>query len=243
MTPDAMLFDLDGVIADTAILHFAAWRKLARELGGDLPPALEDELKGLSRSDSLTRILDHLGLSPAREERERLMERKNAWYRASLSRIAATDALPGARRILAETRQAGIACVLVSQSRNAPEIIRRLELASAFRHIIDPASVARGKPAPDIFLAAAHALDVPPLRCIGIEDAPAGILAIRRAGMFAIGIGADDLLAGAHMTCADLASLDLPLVFARWRTWLERQRSAPDAGSAKNGLAIDYIPV
>ncbi|RMF16667.1 MAG: beta-phosphoglucomutase [Alphaproteobacteria bacterium] len=228
MMPDAMLFDLDGVIADTAGLHFAAWRRLARELGGDLPNSFEVGLKGLSRKDSLERILAFLGNTVGDEEQQRLMARKNAWYRDSLKCITAADALPGARSILEAARQAGIALALVSQSRNAPEILGRLELAQFFDHVVDPSKVARGKPSPDIFLAAAGALNVAPAHCIGIEDAPAGVLAIRRAGMFALGIGARDELDKAHMVRADLASVDLRQLFARWQAW----RTGADAGKS-----------
>lgn len=196
--PHAFIFDLDGVITDTARLHLDAWANLASELGLPFDPDMEDRLRGLSRMDSLELILGPQAPRFSPERKLALAEHKNAAYVEALAEMSEQDLLPGALAALLAVRAAGCGLALASASRNAPTVLARLGIADLFHHVVDPASVPHGKPAPDIFLAAAKALRVPPAHCVGVEDAAAGIQAIRSAGMVAIGVGNPLVLDGAH---------------------------------------------
>ncbi len=192
----AVIFDLDGVLTDTAELHFRAWRRLAAEESVPFDRQLNERLKGVSRTESLEIILDHAGRTiDDSRERLRLAERKNAYFRELVARITPADLLPGVDALLAELRAAGVRTAIASMSRNAPEVIRRLGIEGAVDAIVDPASLVKGKPDPEIFLAAAEMLGVRPDDCVGIEDARAGVEAIIAAGMVAVGVG--DELPGA----------------------------------------------
>lgn len=184
----AVIFDLDGVIADTARLHFLAWKRLADEEGWPFDEAANEALKGRSRLESLELLLGPRAAGYGRVEKEALAERKNAYYRELLGGLKPGDALPGARELIAELKAAGVKLGLASASRNAPEVVARLGLADAFDAVAD-ASSCRPKPDPEIFLSVAESLCVRPADCVGVEDAQAGVDAIRAAGMRAIGIG------------------------------------------------------
>jgi beta-phosphoglucomutase len=185
----AVLFDLDGVLTDTAHAHFVAWKRLADQLGIDFDETVNEALKGVDRMGSLDLILAHGGVTLSEVERRALADRKNGWYVEAIAAFSPADLFPGARDALEHVRAAGLGTALVSASRNAPALIGRMGIAEMFDTVIDPASVARGKPAPDLFLAAAAALEVDPAACLGVEDAPAGIVAIHAAGMMALGVG------------------------------------------------------
>ncbi|GAB4142182.1 MAG: beta-phosphoglucomutase [Sphingomonadales bacterium] len=209
MTLKAVIFDLDGVLADTAHCHFAAWRRLARSLGFELPESFHDRLKGIDRMQSLDLVLRHGGINADAPARARLADEKNAYYRQSIAEMTADDLLPGAAAALAQVKAAGLPAALASTSRNAPELIESLGIAAKFDHVVDPASLARQKPAPDIFLAAATALNVEPKHCLGVEDSAAGITAIKDAGMYALGIGEAGALAQADRVLPSLAAFKL----------------------------------
>lgn len=209
MTAPAVIFDLDGVITDTAGLHFQAWSAVARELGIRLQETFEARLRGLSRMDSLNLILAQGGVTLASSEMEAVAARKNAAYVAALDRLKPSDALLGAVACLAAVRNAGWGIGLASASRNGPKVLAQLGLTDAFDVVIDPASVPYGKPAPDLFLAAAAALGRMPDQCTGVEDAPAGIAAIKAAGMRAIGIGKPDDLPDADAVFPGLDAVTL----------------------------------
>ena len=205
----AVLFDLDGVLTDTARAHFLAWKRLADERGIPFDLAANEELKGVDRMKSLDFILargtEHVG----DDKRPALADRKNGWYLAAIADFAPSDLLPGARAGLLSIRQAGLPIALCSASRNAPKLLERLGINDLFDTVVDPMSVERGKPAPDIFLAAAGILGAPPERCLGIEDAASGIAAIRAAGMRSIGIGDPQTLAEADVVLPSLAEFRL----------------------------------
>jgi len=201
-------FDLDGVLTDTARAHYRAWKKLADSLGIPFDEEANEALKGVDRMGSLALILgDRPGYDAA--ERERLAARKNAWYLEEIAHFGPGDLFPGARAALDQCRAAGLKLALASASRNAPLLLARMEVADAFDVVIDPASVPAGKPAPDIFLAAARAIDVEPARVLGVEDSAAGIEAIRAAGMLALGVGEPGPLAGADWVIPAIAAFDL----------------------------------
>jgi len=193
----AVIFDLDGVLTDTAMVHFHAWKRLADELGIAFDRSINRRLKGIDRMASLDILLERAGRPFDRHEKAVLAERKNGYYREEIARFTPADLLPGARAVLDALRAAGVRVGLASASRNAPMLLGRLGIADRFDFIADPAQVAAGKPDPAIFLAAAEGLGVPPHACLGIEDAAAGIAAIKAAGMVALGIGDRRELAGA----------------------------------------------
>ena len=181
-------FDLDGVLTDTARAHFRAWKRLADLLGIPFDEEANEALKGVDRMGSLALILgDRPGFGAA--ERARLAAQKNAWYLEEIAHFGTDDLFPGARDALHQCRSAGLGVALASASRNAPLLLERLGIAPLFDVVVDPASVAAGKPAPDIFLAAAAALSVPPAACLGVEDSEAGLAAIRAAGMPSLAVG------------------------------------------------------
>lgn len=205
----AVLFDLDGVLTDTAKAHYFAWKRLADELGIDFDQAANEALKGVDRMGSLDLILARGGVTIDEAQRHELAARKNAWYVAAIADFSSADLFDGARRALQSVRAAGLRTALVSASRNAPALIDRLGIASLFDTVADPASVTHGKPAPDIFLAAAETLGVSPETCLGVEDAPAGIAAIHAAGMPALGIGDPAALSEADHVIASIADFRL----------------------------------
>lgn len=201
-------FDLDGVLTDTARAHYRAWKKLADTLGIPFEEEANEALKGVDRMGSLARILgDRPGYDDA--ERARLAARKNDWYLEEIAHFGPADLFPGARDALEQCRAAGLGLALASASRNAPLLIARMEVADMFDTVIDPASLAAGKPAPDIFLAAARALGAEPAEMLGVEDAPAGVEAIHAAGMKALGVGTPAALPDADWHIPAIAAFDL----------------------------------
>ena len=181
----AVLFDLDGVITDTAKFHFLAWRDLGAELGVTVDEAFNEELKGVSRIDSLERILAFGGLADkySTAEKEALCTKKNDHYLELIQEMTPADILPGILPLLEELREAGLKAIVTSASKNAPGILELLQVKDYFDGIVDPASVAAGKPAPDIFLHAAREMAVSPRECLVIEDSASGVEAARAAGM------------------------------------------------------------
>jgi alpha,alpha-trehalose phosphorylase len=205
----AVIFDLDGVLADTAHLHHAAWKRLATEIGLAFDESIGERLKGVDRAASLEIVLGASASSYTQEQKHELAERKNAYYRASIAQFGPQHLLPGAHRALLEARAAGLKIGLASASRSAHDLVRQLGVAEFFDHVADSARVARPKPAPDIFLDVAAALGVAPADCLGVEDAGAGVAAIKAAGMTALGIGDPRVLSAADAVLPSLAAFDL----------------------------------
>jgi beta-phosphoglucomutase len=202
-----VIFDLDGVLTDTAELHYRAWQRMADELKLPFDRAVNEELRGVSRGESLQIILRHAGVSMPEAERGVLAERKNGYYRELISTVTTADLLPGMPALLAALRDRGIRTGLASVSHNAAEIIRRLGIEDAIDCAVNPADVVKGKPDPEVFLRAADALGMPSRDCAGVEDAQVGITAIKAAGMFAVGIGS--ALTGADWLLPDTRGLTL----------------------------------
>ncbi len=202
----AFIFDLDGVITDTAHLHFLAWRELARGVGLDFDEAFNERLKGVSRTDSLALILAQSTRTFTPDERERMAAHKNAAYVELIATLSPANLLPGAVDALHAARASGARVGLASASKNAAAVLARLGITECFDHVVDANLIARSKPDPEVFLAAADALDVAPANCIGIEDAVAGLQAIRGAGMFSVGVGDAQALALADQVVPDLRS-------------------------------------
>jgi len=207
---DAAIFDLDGVLVDSAKAHFVAWRRLADELGIAFTEHDNEALKGLDRMASLRTILALGGQAFSDDAMATLAARKNGYYLEAVARMSPADQLPGAAALVGSAKAAGLRCAVASASRNAPALLERVGLASEFDFIADAGAVAHGKPAPDIFLACSDALGVVPAACLAFEDAAAGIEAIVAAGMFAVGIGDPAILKGARITFPDTSAVDLP---------------------------------
>ena len=211
MKVQAIIFDLDGVITDTSNLHYIAWKELAADLGIAIDEQFNERLKGVSRMGSLERILQYGGQdhSYTTAEKEVLAAKKNTRYVELLQDLAPANVLPGVPAFLEECRKEGMKTALASASKNAPFIIEKLALCDQFDYIADAGKVVRSKPAPDIFLAAAEGLGIAPVRCLGIEDAAAGIQSIHAAGMKAVGIGEVKTLSEADLLLSDTEKLDL----------------------------------
>ncbi|RGI30230.1 beta-phosphoglucomutase [Melissococcus sp. OM08-11BH] len=186
-----VLFDLDGVITDTAEYHYRAWKSLAQELGIDIDREFNEQLKGVSREDSLDLILKH-GRKRSDIDDDTFKElaaKKNDVYVEMIQSFSEDDIFPGILPLLKELKQHHIKIALASASKNGPLLLEKMKLTSYFDAIVDPTSVASGKPAPDIFIAAAKAIDCPISSCIGVEDSKAGITAIKKSGALPIGVG------------------------------------------------------
>ncbi|TCI48340.1 MULTISPECIES: beta-phosphoglucomutase [unclassified Exiguobacterium] len=207
----AFIFDLDGVITDSAEYHYLAWKALGEELSIPFDREFNETLKGVSRTESLERILRLGGRENdfSTEEKEQLATKKNEHYVSLIKNITPDDVLPGIEAFLSELKQAGYKIGMASASKNALMVTRQLGLLDAFDHIVDAATVAQSKPDPEVFLKAAEALGVEPKACIGVEDAVAGVEAIHAAGMFAVGIGDLAVLTEANIVFTDTTGLTL----------------------------------
>lgn len=193
------VFDLDGVITDTAKYHFIAWQALAEELGITIDLAFNEQLKGISRMDSLERILafGHQAEKFTEQEKQALAEKKNTHYVALLQSLTPADLLPGVKEFLDQAKALSIPCAIASASKNAPFILEKLGVKEDFQAIVDPNTLSKGKPDPEIFIKACQLIQVQPSDAIGFEDAQAGIQGIKAAGMYAIGVSVGEPLDGA----------------------------------------------
>lgn len=185
----AVIFDLDGVITATDAYHYRAWKRLCDEQGWHFDRELNQRLRGVSRQRSLSIILEHNGVTLSADEQARLAEQKNRWYRTSLSSLGPADIFAGIEQLLQQLKKRSVKIGLASASKNAPFIIERLGLGDRFDYVVDANVVGRGKPDAELFARAAEGLGVLVEECCGIEDAHSGILAIKAAGMRAVGVG------------------------------------------------------
>ena len=187
MNIKAVIFDLDGVIVNTAEHHYRAWKRLADELGIPCPADLKDRVRGVSRRRSLDIILG--GRMVRENEAKKLMDRKDSFYRELIRKIGPADLLPGVRELLDDLKENKVRIAVATVSRNAKEVLSRLGILDRFDSLVDGTSGARPKPAPDLFLYAAAQLGIPPSECLVIEDAPVGIEAAEMAGMWSFALG------------------------------------------------------
>ena len=200
-----VIFDLDGVITDTARYHYLAWKKLADELGIYFDEVINERLKGVSRLESLEIILEKSDKKYSQEEKEYYANKKNEYYKEMIKRITPQDLLPGVERFIEELKKRGIKTAIASVSKNAFTVLENLKIKDKFDYIVDANEIKHGKPDPEIFLNAAKHLGIPPERCIGIEDSAAGITAIKRAGMYAVGVGNPETVKEADLILKDLS--------------------------------------
>jgi beta-phosphoglucomutase len=201
------IFDLDGVLVDTAKYHYLAWKRLAGELGLNFTEADNERLKGVSRMRSLEILLEVGRHSMNESEKAKAAEKKNAWYVEYLRTLDQSALLPGSREFLTYLRAGRIKTALGSASKNAPLILERLGIAGLFDAVIDGNQVSRAKPDSEVFLKGAEALKLAPAFCVVFEDALAGIEAAKAGGMRVIGVGKPELLPGADRYIASLKDI------------------------------------
>lgn len=194
-----VIFDLDGVIVDTAHYHYLAWKRLAAELGIDLTVEDNERLKGVSRIQSLEIILEIGGITLPADEMERLAAKKNSWFVEYVEKMTPDEIFPGVKTLLVVMRERGLKVALASSSKNAKRVIELLEINSLFDSVVDGTMITHSKPDPEIFLMAANTLGVEPGGCVVFEDAEAGVEAAVRAGMRCVGIGKPEQLGLANI--------------------------------------------
>jgi beta-phosphoglucomutase len=212
----ACLFDLDGVIVDTAKYHFIAWRQIASELGFELTEKDNERLKGVSRTHSLEILLEIGDLVLDSAVKTALAEEKNAIYLNYVMKMTPAEILPGADGFVIDCRCGGYRTALATASCNAATIIEHLKIASLFDVVVDGNKVTHTKPHPEVFLTCASELGVPPASCAVFEDAEAGIEAAHAGGMLAIGVGDPAILSKADLVVSGLSSISLMQLRAAW---------------------------
>lgn len=193
LEPVAVVFDLDGVLVDSAVCHFEAWKQIADELGVPFDEKKNDLLRGVSRKESLMILLEG-HLEPEPPQIERLLHRKNEFYKELVNKSGERLLLPGVKPFLTRLRTAGVRLAVASSSKNTPALMRQTGLDRFYFHAVaDGNDIKQSKPDPEVFLLAARRIGVRPANCLCVEDAPAGIEAGRRAGMKTLGVGPADL--------------------------------------------------
>ena len=209
---EACIFDLDGVIVDTAVYHYKAWKQLANQLDFDFSEADNEKLKGISRKESLDLILGWGSVNKTGAEKDELAQRKNNWYVQMISEMTPAEILPGALEFLQAMRSAGYKTALGSASKNAGIILNKVGLTDYFDVIVDGNVVTASKPDPQVFLKGAELLGIEPEACVVFEDAIAGVEAARAGGMKVIGIGSENMLKGADLVVDGLHQMNLEIL-------------------------------
>lgn len=205
----ACIFDLDGVIVDTAKYHYLAWKKIACQFEFDFTEKDNERLKGVSRMVSLDILLSIGKINLTDVEKEQIAEQKNNLYKSFIINMKPNEILPGAKEFIESIRSVGILTALGSASKNAQIVLENLNLVSLFDAIIDGNSVINAKPNPEVFLKAADALKIPPNLCVVFEDSEAGIEAAKVAGMKCVGIGSPEILKHADFVVSGLDKIDI----------------------------------
>lgn len=208
---DGVIFDLDGVITDTAEYHYRAWKELAKQVGITINREFNENLKGVSRMDSLEQILAYGGrLGDFNDaEKSEMADWKNELYKEMITDIKPTDILPGVVSFLDELKMAGIRTAVASASKNAETILEALKIRDQFDFVVDAAEIKNSKPDPEIFLKALELLALSADVCVGLEDAAAGVDSIKGAGIRAVGIGDAKILAHADIVLEGTEQLRL----------------------------------
>ena len=205
----ACLFDLDGVIVDTAKYHFKAWKKMANALGFDFSEKENEQLKGVSRMDSINLILSWGGISLTEAEKQKWASQKNDWYLEFLQKMDQKEILPGALEFVQDIQQKGIKIALGSSSKNAVLALSKVEMLHYFEAIIDGTKTTRSKPDPQVFQMGAAALGCQPSECIVFEDAKSGVAAALAGGFYAVGMGSPSNLGAAHLVLSSLEGVTI----------------------------------
>ncbi|UOE50750.1 beta-phosphoglucomutase [Mucilaginibacter sp. SMC90] len=212
-TIKACIFDLDGVIVDTAVYHYKAWKRLANSLGFDFTEHQNEQLKGVSRVRSLQLILGWGGVTKTEAEQEQLATQKNNWYMEMVNQMKPEEILPGAKEFLITCRAVGLKTALGSASKNSMTILEKIGITDMFDAVIDGNKVSKAKPDPEVFLAGAQALGVQPEECVVFEDAIAGVEAAIAGDMKVVGIGSPDVLTGANLVIKGLDEMTLDKLY------------------------------
>ena len=201
------IFDLDGVIVDTAKYHFNSWRKLANSLGFDITLEQNENLKGVSRKESLEYILSIGGMDFSKQEKAEMAELKNSWYVDSISNMDESELLPGSAELIREIRALDLKISLGSASKNSMRILNATDLIQYFDAVIDGNKTTESKPHPQVFLMGAEALALNTNECIVFEDSINGIKAANTGGFVSIGVGDKDILHEADIVIPSLEGI------------------------------------
>jgi beta-phosphoglucomutase len=210
----AFLFDLDGVIVDTARYHYLAWRRLAHQLGFEFTEEQNEALKGISRMDSLEIVLSVGKVTLSASDKVKYAAEKNAYYLELCSQMTPGEVLPGVMGFLEEARAKGIRIGLGSASKNARTILDTIGITQLFDAIVDGNRVINSKPDPEVFLIGAKELHAKPEECVVFEDAAAGIEAARRAEMKSVGVGDPGVLGAADCVIPGFEGLTIHRILA-----------------------------
>lgn len=208
----AAIFDLDGVIVDTAKFHYLAWKRLAKKMGFEFTQKDNERLKGVSRMQSLEILLQVGGVQLSDKEKQAAADKKNKWYVEYISKVDKSNILPGVEKFLQDLRRHEIKIALGSASKNSMIILNNLELVHYFDAIVDGNKISKAKPDPEVFLLAAEELKCEPMECVVFEDAEAGIEAALLGNMKAIGIGSPEVLSKAHKVMPDFNNAQIELL-------------------------------
>lgn len=203
----AALFDLDGVIVDTAKYHYRAWKKLANSLGIEFTESDNEKLKGVNRVQSMDLILKMGNKELSDDVKNELMDKKNSWYVDYISKMTSDEILPGAVEYIKELKKRSVKIGLGSASKNAQSILKSLSIIDLFDVIIDGTKVEKSKPDPEVFISGCNQLNVDNKDCVVYEDSLSGIEAGKRAGMYVVGIGSKDNLPDADIVVSGLHEL------------------------------------
>lgn len=211
---EAVIFDMDGVLTETSRQHYLAWKLLAKDLGFEITEEINEQVKGISRLESLDIVLraGNMNNKFTAAEKMELADKKNLIYQSLIKEFTKENLTEGALELLKALRDNKVKIALASVSRNAQFLLEAMEIRNFFDAVVDPSEVKYGKPAPDIFLMAAKKLGVDPSNCIGIEDAFAGIEAIRAAGMKPIGIGNEEILYNCKRVFRSLTEVNIDIL-------------------------------
>jgi beta-phosphoglucomutase len=209
MRTRACIFDLDGVLVDTARYHFKAWKRLTDMLGIDFTENDNERLKGVSRMASLEIILDIGNIKLDERKKLEYATLKNNWYIEYISKMTPSEILPGCIRFIIELKNAKIRIAIGSASRNTPMILDRVGIQGMFDAVADGNNITKAKPDPEVFLKAAEMVGIKPGECVVFEDAVAGVQAALNAGMMCIGIGSPEVLTKAHFVVPGMYEMNL----------------------------------
>jgi len=209
------IFDLDGVVVFTDKYHYLGWKRLADTQGWHLDETIGHQLRGVSRIPALEVILEHNGVTVSEDEKHRLADIKNEYYKAFLRDINEDDLYPGAVEFVERVRELGMKTALASASKNAEAVLEALRLAHLFDAVVTGNDITRSKPDPQVFLTAAERFGVEPSRCVVFEDAYSGIEAAHNAGMQAVGVGDPARLPNASLCMTDYSELSLEDIIER----------------------------
>lgn len=207
MSKQAVIFDLDGVIVSTDEYHYQAWKKMSEEEGIPFNREINERLRGVSRMESLSIILEQSTREYTAEEQVALADIKNAYYKELLANLSPEDILPGVRSVLDGLRERGIRIAIGSSSKNTPFILKQIGMEGTFDAIADGNQIVKSKPDPEVFLLAARKLGLEPSVCVVVEDAEAGLESARAAGMKAVGVGSAAVSPLADVRAEDLSKI------------------------------------